>query len=150
MPYILTADALALWENEYSSLRTPLDPRSAKMTERTRTYALRIALLYALLDHTTYDIDVRHLEVGIAVAKYARASVAALFGAAWSKDQQKVIKALDTAGRMTRTDISSKVLGRHKSSSELDELRDTLKERGAITVEDEGVGGAQTEVWIRS
>jgi hypothetical protein len=150
-PYVMTDEALDLWTREYQSLKPPQgDDGAARMTERTRTYALRIALLYALLDVDAWDIEVEHLAAGVAVAKFGRDTVMR-FLADLTRDERKVVAAIaEAGGQMSRTDVSAGILGRNRTRAQIDATRDRLADLGQIVVAVEGHGRDATEVWRRA
>jgi hypothetical protein len=77
---VLTNDSRDRWETLYSEMamrrRWGL---AGALTARAEAQIIRLALAYALLDRAS-NIEVRHLEAGIALEAYAERSVLYIFG----------------------------------------------------------------------
>jgi hypothetical protein len=75
----MTDAARAKWAAVYSALSAPQSGLLGAITARAEAQAVRLALIYALLDGKP-DIDEPHLRAGLAVWEYCEASVAHIFG----------------------------------------------------------------------
>ncbi len=71
------ADAQKRWEEVYPELKTSGD--TVPHTDRARPYALRMALLYALVEGSVV-IRLEHLQAALALWSYCRASAKLIFG----------------------------------------------------------------------
>ena len=71
------ADAQKRWEEVYPSLKVSGD--DVPHTDRARPYALRMALLYALVEGSVV-IRLEHLQAALALWSYCRASAKLIFG----------------------------------------------------------------------
>jgi len=74
-----TDEAEQLWEQLYPELTNDLPGLLGVAAARRHTHVMKLALLFALLDRRA-EIDVEHLEAGLAAWKYCEDSLVALFG----------------------------------------------------------------------
>lgn len=100
---------------------------------RRRSYARRIAMIFAILDFKT-RIDVVHLDAAMAVVDYNEQTLVHLFGdATGDKTADKIYLALmERPSGLTRTEISTLVLRRNSSKAEMDVAMKKLIDRGLI------------------
>ena len=71
-------DADSLWESVYAELVESHSGTYGRVIERARPQVMRLALIYALMDGSSV-IDKVHLEAGLAVWDYCKASAKAIF-----------------------------------------------------------------------
>ena len=127
------AEADALWRSGYEALSQGGIGLHGALTSRAEAQALRISLLYALLD-CSREIRREHLEAALAVWRYCDQSVRYIFGdAIGDATADRILEAFRRSPEgMTRTEISG-VFGRHLKSQELDRALSLLERLGRIT-----------------
>jgi hypothetical protein len=96
---------IAWWEG-YEELSSPADGLVGAMTARGEAHVLRLALIYALLDHK-HEIDLVHLTAALALWDYAVRSAAWAFGSASGDPLAEQIHAALAASPvgLTRTEL---------------------------------------------
>ena len=117
-------------------------------TARGEAQALRLAMLYALLDEKA-QIDEPHLLAALAVWEYASASARYVFGSSLGDPvADEILRAVRAAGQegMTRTQISG-LFHRHCSVERIGAALDLLASRKLIRRRAQETGGRPTEVW---
>src|SRR5205814_9886133 len=92
-----TEEAERLWEELYPELTRDLPGLLGAAAARRHTHVMKLALLYALLDQRD-EIDVEHVEAGLAAWKYCEDSLRELFGEATGhRLADKILAALEQA-----------------------------------------------------
>ena len=150
-----TPEASKLWrERLYLELDIDSDEDTVLtlMCSRQAQQVCRLALCFALADGSP-QIEVDHLQPACAIVGYCRDTVDYMLSRDWwgeSKNSHdpagmasKVLEALGNEGPMTRTQISSQVFQRNRTSGELNSLRNLLIQGGQLRVEKFG----RTEIW---
>lgn len=138
---VLERDAAArvLWDSAYAAMaRDEADGPLGEILARGPAYAMRIALIYALLDGAT-GIGEDHLRAALAVWAYAAASARRVFAdTARQTDADKLADFLAEArdGR-TRTEIRD-LFRRNKTTRQIDALLTDLGD--SVTAEESGDG----------
>ncbi len=98
------AAARELWAEEYKRLTRPRDGMRGELCGRAEAHALRLSLIYALLDSSDC-IRPEHIEAAVAFCEYCERSIAHIFGAAsGDADRERILSALG-AGPLTLTEI---------------------------------------------
>jgi hypothetical protein len=146
---LMTAAAKAKWATVYSALSAGQQGLLGAITARAEAQAVRLALLYAMLDGKG-EIDEPHLRAALAVWEYCEASAAHIFGNALGDPvADEILIALKQAGRtgMTRTAISD-LFGRHKSADRVGAALALLLSKGRVRLESLQTGGRPTETWF--
>jgi Protein of unknown function (DUF3987) len=145
-----TKIARDLWFDVYPELTNEYrDGMLAAMTNRAAAQAVRLSMIFALLDHSA-QIDRPHLEAALAICRYAEDSVRYIFGDAsgFPLADQLLRELTRTANGLTRRDISN-LLGRHRKAEEIGIALSSLEQRGLATYETEQSGnGRPTERWF--
>jgi hypothetical protein len=147
-----TPEASELWVAEYHTLSMPRPGLFGGIVARGEAHALRLALLYALLDERRY-IDPAHLRAALAFWRYCEASAKYIFGDAVGEPvADAILDALRRAGSdgMTRSQISE-LFGRNKSSGELAQALRLLLKHGKARLRQPSrrAGRGRTpELWI--
>jgi hypothetical protein len=112
--------AWALWDEAYPRLAAERPGMLGAMTARAAPYVRRLALLYALLDHSD-TVKRAHLEAALECWRYAEDSVKYLFGTttgdALADEVLRVLKEAGSQG-MRRAQLRDE-FGRHRSSADL-------------------------------
>jgi hypothetical protein len=131
-----TPRAEELWKDLYHEMAED-DPGGllGAAVARAEPQVLRISVAYALAAGSS-TIMVQHVEAAWALWSYARSSAEYIFGdGSGSGVADTILAAARAAGRsgVSRTEISE-VLGRHRSSKELDAIEALLLRQGRIEV----------------
>lgn len=140
-------EAAGLWRSEYSQLTAEHPGTFGSVTSRLEAHAVRLALIYALLDCSPI-IRVGHLHAALAVCDYARRSARHCFGGL-SSDAQTILAALTARrpGEMARSEISNDLFNRHRAASEIDAALRELESGGHAARREEKTQGAPRELW---
>jgi hypothetical protein len=123
-PFRKTTKAREFWDQLY---RGPLaEPRTgdyAKATVRAAPLILRLAVIYAVLDHS-FVIDVPHLEAANAFWRYCDATAAHVFGDPRNDENMSRLAAFveTMPAGVTRTEINRRVFKGHMTPDGLDRL----------------------------
>jgi hypothetical protein len=144
----MTDEAKAEWKLAYDEMDTEKAGLLDAVTSRSEAQAIRLAMIYALLDGKT-QINLDHLKAGLAVWKYCEASAAHIFGAALGDPvADGIVQALQKAGKdgMTRTNIRD-FFGRNQPATRIEAALANLLEKGIVRMEGKVSGGRPTEVW---
>lgn len=139
--------ARELWARVYPELSQGKPGMLGFMTARAEAQAMRLALLYALLD-CSREIKLPHLVAGLALWKYADDSARYIFGDALGDPvADALLAALRQApAGLTRTQIHA-TFGRHCRAAEINRALETLRAAGRVSVEPQETGGRPAEVW---
>jgi Protein of unknown function (DUF3987) len=144
----MTDEARAKWDLAYREMGNEKAGLLDAITSRSEAQVIRLAMIYALLDGKT-QIDLAHLNAGLAVWEYCEASAAHIFGAALgdpvADDILHALKKADKDG-MTRTNIRD-FFGRNQSASRIEAALAHLLDRGMVRIEGKVSGGRPTEIW---
>ena len=119
------------------------------VTSRAEAQAVRLSLLYALLDCSD-TIRAEHVNAALAVWSYCEASARFIFGdSLGDAAADAILSALREAPTgMPRKDISDSVFQRHKSAGEIDRVLGVLVQAGLARSEREDTGGRPAERWF--
>ncbi len=147
----MTEAARAEWAAAYVRCRRKNPACWALSLVRAEAYAIRLSLIYALLDCSP-QIDVVHLRAGLAVWRYCESSAAYIFGAALGDEVADTI--LRSAGSgwqrgLTRNGINT-LFGGHKMTGKLSAALGLLVEKGRARMETRSTGGRPVRFgWLR-
>lgn len=134
------------WEQVYPELSRERDGLVGALLARAEAHALRLSVLYALLDQSAV-IQPPHLEAALAVVRYAEASVLYLFsGRLGHPIADTILEALRLRGSMTRTEISE-LFGRHQGTRQIEEALGMLERANLAHHAQTPTGGRPTETW---
>jgi hypothetical protein len=148
-PMPLSGRAADLWAATYPEITKDYPGILGAVTSRQEAHARRLALTYALLDGAD-QIELQHLDAGLAITKYAFDSADYLFGEATemlNETAQKIMEALDSGPK--KQSYFTNILWKHPPA----DLNDTLKllqERGRITATQEGTKGRPSLIWSKT
>jgi hypothetical protein len=141
--------ARTLWHEAYQNLAKGDLGLLGAVTSRAEAQVMRLACIYALLDRSSL-VRVEHLQAALAVWRYAAASARFVFGnSLGNPTADRILDALwqETKGR-TRQEIRQ-LFHRHKSSFEIAQALDLLRQVGLARMEQEdGTGGRPAERWF--
>jgi Protein of unknown function (DUF3987)/RepB DNA-primase from phage plasmid len=146
------AKARALWIKVYPELSEGMPGLLGAICGRAEAQAVRLALIYAVLDGSGGVIKVEHLKAALALWKYYEASVLYIFGDSLGDPIADTILAALRANSdgLTRTQIRD-LFGRNQSSSKIDTALGLLVKRGMVASKlqpSDGKRGRPTEVWV--
>jgi hypothetical protein len=145
----MTPAARAKWEAVYPALSAAQPGLLGAVTARAEAQAIRLALVYALLDCAEH-IDVVHLRAALAIWEYCEASASRIFGSLLGDPVADEIQlALHQAGGegITRTAIRD-LFGRHRSGNRIGAALALLATKGRARAETRTTGGRPVEVWF--
>lgn len=136
-----------LWCDAYSGLSAERTGIVGEVTSRMEAHAVRLSLLYALLDGSPV-IRAPHLRAALAVCDYAIRSAEHCFGGL-SPDARMIHAALSARSpdELTRTDISREVFKNHKSAEQIYVALHELESACLATCRSEATAGAPRELW---
>lgn len=142
------SSACGLWHGVYPILTGERAGLSGALSARAAPHVLRLALLYALLDHSP-DIRPVHLMAGIALWDYCERSVGFLFGDRTGNPVADEVRDLlrDAPNGLTRSELVA-ALGRHQFGDKLTAALVTLEGAGLARREKVDTGGRPAERWF--
>jgi hypothetical protein len=140
-------EANRMWEAVYPELTQERPGMLGAITARAEAQALRLSLVYALIDGAT-AIQRPHLEAALAVWSYSEESAKFIFGDAIGDPvADTILRALRTSGPKTQTQLSE-LFGRNQSASRLNQALVVLLDLGKVrTWEGESVKGGRAPTW---
>ncbi len=136
------------WIDVYPKLSAAQPGLYGSLVARSEAQALRLALIYALLDGSQVITGV-HLDAALACWDYCEASVKYLFGESLGDPMaNKILRALKVCGNkgMPRTKISV-LFNQHVKSSEIDQALRLLFEANLAYHSNEKTLGRPKELW---
>jgi hypothetical protein len=144
----MTDEAANAWTATYEELSAERSGLLGAVTARAEAQAIRLALIFALLDSRN-TIDTAHLNAAMAVWAYCDHSANLIFGDSLGDPvADDILLALRArpAG-MTRTDISH-LFGRHRTSDQIGAALALLLRLGRTRSETASTGGRPIETWF--
>jgi hypothetical protein len=144
-----TRGAMDLWEAAYPRLTAARPGVFGMVTSRAEAHAVRLALLYALLDRSA-EIKPDHLQAALELWDYSERSARYIFGdALGDKDAQTILDALRAApAGLTRTEINRDVLKGHRTADTIASKLSLLLQRGLVRCETTDTEGRSAERWF--
>lgn len=145
---VIAQPARKIWARVYPSLSVGMPGLFGAATARAEAQALRLAMLYALLDEKK-QIDSAHLMAGLAVWEYASASAQYVFGSSLGDPvADEILRAVRAVGKegMSRTRISG-LFQRNRSAERIGAALDLLARRNLVRRRSQETGGRPSEVW---
>jgi hypothetical protein len=145
-------EARELWKAEYPTLSAEKPGLFGFLVARAEAQALRLSMVYALLD-STYYIEPAHLRAALAFWRYSEGSAKYVFGDMLGDPvADAILDALRRYGPqgMTRTDISN-LFGRNKSSDQISQALALLVKHGRARLSSKSAAtghGSTAEIWI--
>ncbi len=141
------AEARTLWWDTYRRLSTGHRGLLGAVLGRAEAHVVRLALIYALLDHAD-AIGVAHLRAALALWDYAARSAAFVFGDSLADRVAEAIwRAISTAGRgITRSEIRD-LFDRNKTKAEIDAAVGLLQSTGRVERTTVAGAGRPAEIW---
>ncbi len=135
------------WWELYPTLSEAQPGLVGAVTARAEAHVVRLALLYALLDHAR-DIGLAHLEAAVALWDYAAASARWAFGDSLGDPlADEIYRALlDEPDGLTRSAIRD-LFSRNRSSKDIGQALNRLATAGRIHAERHQQRGRPAELW---
>lgn len=137
------------WIAIYADLSAGQAGLAGAATARAEAHVVRLALIYALLDHSD-TIGLEHLEAGLAVWRYSAASAAWIFGDSLGDPTADEIwaAAKERSAGVTRTEVSD-MFSRNKKRREIERALGVLEDAGRLRRETrQPERGRPAEVWV--
>ena len=143
-----SAEAAALWRAEYDRLSRERYGLAGSLTGRAEAHALRLAMIYAMLDGVS-QIDREHLDAALAVWAYAEATAYRLFGGKTgdplADDLLRILQRHPTGiGRWALHQEA----GKNIAAARIGAALDALEKLGKARSEKKKSGGRDAEVWL--
>jgi hypothetical protein len=139
-----------MWERTYHEVTASTPGLLGAVVSRAAPQIMRLACLYALLDHSAV-VRAEHLLAAVALWEYCQGSARFIFGdALGDPTADTVLEALRSAlNGLDRTAISS-LFGRHKRTEEISRALAVLQEHGLAKVQPPVCDGSgrPSEVWF--
>lgn len=140
------------WAKAYSRLTAERPGLLGKMLSRAAPTVMRLAMIYALLDHR-HVIDPVHLQAALAVWDYAERSAAHIFGDSLGDPTAETILAALRASPdgLSRESIMVDVFQKNTKAAEIKRALSVLRAAGMATTKKTppaGGKGRHTEIWI--
>jgi hypothetical protein len=143
-----TKQAKRLWCKVYRELGHDFPGLLGTITSRSEPQVLRLSMLYALLDCSTF-LRRKHLRAALAVWRYCEDSARYIFGDSFGDFVVDAIfrRLRKSAEGLTRTEIRE-IFSRNRTESEISNALRVLKENGLATFVREETAGRPSERWF--
>jgi hypothetical protein len=144
-----TEAADEIWRDVYPRLSAERPGLYGALTARAAPQALRLAMIYALLDRLDFIMP-EHLLAALEIVRYCDDSVKFIFGDRIGDPiADKILTALREAGDagLTRSEISE-LFHRNRSNAEIEDGLEILREHGLATWRDEPTSGRPVQRWF--
>lgn len=144
-----TDEADAYWQDWYLAFHgnTALSDEESAMVTRHPALALKLALIYAILDRSK-RIDREHLEIGTAIVEWSWRNIRPMLptwgGSIDNKIQAKIIETLRARGPMSRRDLQRYAKGR-RSLKDYHQVFEIMLKTGEILLDPTGRVGLADE-----
>jgi len=137
-----------MWADLYHELTAGAPGLLGAVTSRAAPQTMRLACLYALLDHSEV-VRAEHLLAAVALWEYCYASAKFIFGDALGDPiADTILQALRNApDGLDRTALSS-LFSRHRSASDISRALSVLQEQGLTLVNKTSTDGRPSEIWF--
>jgi Protein of unknown function (DUF3987) len=144
----MTETAARVWEEVYPELSAERPGLIGCVIARSEAQAIRLALIFALLDKKTF-IDVVHLKAAISLWTYAEQSAIRIFGDSLGDPiADEILRALrQSPSGMTRTAISN-LFSRNARADQISVALAGLLSAGRAKFEVKQSGGRPVETWF--
>jgi hypothetical protein len=137
----MDSHAVELWREVYPVLSADRRGFLGALTARAEAHAVRLAVLYAILDAAP-AIQGCHLVAALALWAYCDESTQYIFGdSLGDPDSDAILSGLQrSADGLTRTEVRD-LFGRHRSASQIDRAIYAIQRDGLVSITDEPTGG---------
>ncbi|MDR3622766.1 MAG: DUF3987 domain-containing protein [Paludisphaera borealis] len=141
-----TSSGAKRWDDAYDDLTTSQPGLLGAVTSRAEAHALRLAMIYALLDRQREIAD-DHVEAALAVWRYCADSADLLFGRSTTDSKTNaVLAALRRHGDgMTRAEIHRRLFSRDMPATAVTRVMDSLVQAGSVLRVTDTTGGRPAE-----
>jgi hypothetical protein len=139
-------NAREMWGRTYERLAVDQGGLFGAVTSRGEAHTIRLALLYALLDQSTY-IRSEHVRAALAFWEYCEDSARYIFDAL-TADQKLMLEFLND-GPKTKTDFLKGLFSRNRKAVAIQDDLDCLRRRGLIGVSPNKQGTDEYHKWGR-
>lgn len=137
----------ALWAQWYCALPDEADDLLGAVTARAEAQALRLSLLYAVLDESD-AIRREHVSAALALWDYCEASARYIFGDATGDGlADRILSALTSAGQLSKDEIRN-MLHRNVSAGRIDAALEQLEHGGQASKREEQSGGRPRTIYF--
>jgi hypothetical protein len=137
-----------LWQEHYEKLSSGHKGTLGGILNRAEAQVFRLSLLYCVLDNSTLMMP-EHIKAVLAVWDYSVRSAKWIFGNStgnWRAD--KILWELSRSPNgISRTTITSDVLGRNSSKTDIDQALSVLVQNKLAMPSEVGKGRQRTELW---
>ena len=144
-PMGMTEDFKRLWERIYPDLSEGKGGLSGGLTSRAEAHAMRLAMIYALVD-VSPNMEADHLRAALEIVAYVQDTVRWIFGESLGDPISDAILEGLRSGPKTRTDLA-RIFGNHKSACLIDRAVKSLAGAGRIFSTTEKTAGRERTVW---
>ena len=144
-PMGMTEDFKRLWERIYPDLSEGKGGLSGGLTSRAEAHAMRLGMIYALVDGSQ-NMEADHLRAALEIVAYVQDTVRWIFGESLGDPISDAILEGLKSGPKTRTELS-RIFGNHKSAHLIDRAVKSLAGGGRIISTVEKTTGRERTVW---
>ena len=144
-PMGMTEDFRRLWERIYPDLSEGKGGLSGGLTSRAEAHAMRLGMIYALVDGSQ-NMEADHLRAALEIVAYVQDTVRWIFGESLGDPISDAILEGLKSGPKTRTELS-RIFGNHKSAHLIDRAVKSLAGGGRIISTVEKTAGRERTVW---
>jgi hypothetical protein len=145
-----SSEARPLWRRAYPDLSQERAGLLGELTARNAAHALRLAMIYSLLDQSR-EITPRAVLAALALVNQSTRSIVYIFGDSIGEpDAEEIMAALQAAGSrgLTRTEISDRVFQRHASMARITRALELLLNYQLATYCMESTQGRRRQRWF--
>ena len=144
-PMGMTEDFKRLWERIYPDLSEGKGGLSGGLTSRAEAHAMRLAMIYALVDGSP-NMEADHLRAALEIVAYVQDTVRWIFGESLGDPISDAILEGLKSGPKTRTELA-RIFGNHKPAHLIDRAVKALAGAGRIFSTTEKTAGRERMVW---
>ncbi len=144
-PMGMTEDFKRFWERIYPDLSEGKGGLSGGLTSRAEAHAMRLAMIYALMDGSP-NMEADHLRAALEIVAYVQDTVRWIFGESLGDPLSDAILEGLKSGPKTRTELA-RIFGNHKSARLIDQAVKSLAGAGRIFSTTEKTAGRERMVW---
>jgi hypothetical protein len=143
-------EAREFWRSTYHDLSAAKPGLFGAVTSRAEAYAVRLSLIYAVLDCAEF-IRTEHLYAALAAWRYCEDSARYIFGeSVGDADADAILAGLRAAGPsgLTRTEVNERIFKRNRNSADIHRALSVLAECGLADMRTSPTSGRAAEVWF--
>jgi hypothetical protein len=144
-PMGMTENFKQLWERIYPDLSEGKGGLSGGLTSRAEAHAMRLGMIYALIDGSP-NMEADHLRAALEIVAYVQDTVRWIFGESLGDPISDAILEGLKSGPKTRTELA-RIFGNHKSAHLINRGLKALAGAGRIISTTEKTAGRERMVW---